>query len=203
MDSPPTTDSIKRLVLRLLRPKDRDELRSAVAGAVSPDVEFWHSLGFFRKRRAYYSALRVATALWSYEKVVFEDVFVSKQSDEEDGEVVVVKAALVLVLSIRPRVVFFAPPLLDFPTIAVLHFTRRGGGKYLLARHVDSNSVVALATALSPLHVPWRFVARWLLPVFGSFGVALARALDAASDARDAFCALAGSWLRPLMLLVD
>jgi hypothetical protein len=212
MDSSPTSDSIKRLVLRLVRPKDRHDLKETVGRFVADDVVFWHSLGLFRGRRAYYSALRVATALWSYERVEFKDVFVSSSEEEEGGflgrrRVVVKKAALVLVLTIRPRgplLRLLCPPL-DFPTIAVLHFraspSREGeSGRYLLARHVDSNSVVALATALSPLRVPWRLAARWLLPFFGLCGVLAARALDAACDRLDAY---GGYWLRQLQLLMD
>jgi hypothetical protein len=204
MEGPPTPDSIKRLVLQLLRPKHRDDLRATVARSVAPDAVFAHSLGLFRGRDGYYSALRVATALWRYEGVDFEDVFVS---GEQNG---VVKAALVLVLTIRPLPFLPLPsllsPRLDFPTIAVLHFRRRSRGddRYLLARHVDANSLVALATgALSPLRVPWRLAARFLLPALGACGVLAARALDAGGDALGAARAAAGAWLRPLMLLMD
>lgn len=214
MDSPPIPDSVKRLALQLVRPKSRAELRRAVDAAVARDVVFAHSLGVFCGRDAYYSALRVVTALFTYERVVFEDVFVSSEEQKEEGgaargggDVVVQKAALVMLLSLRPK---FLPlvfaPLLDFPTIAVLHFQRHpssSDGKYLLTHHVDSNSIVALATALSPLRVPWSLAARLVLPALAICGVVLARAIDAACDARDSLCAAAGSWLRPLLLLSD
>lgn len=206
---PPDAASIQHLVRRLLHPKDRDDLRALVDATVAPDVQFWHTLGFFQGRDAYYSALRVAMALWRYE-VSFEDVFVSAAAD---GEQETVKAALAMVLRLRlpflPR--WLSPPL-DFPTIATLQFERRrdeegseavggdGGGHdnesaWQLTRHADANSLVALITA--PLGL---FAARWLLPALGCCGVAVARALDLLADERDSL----GGWLlRPLQLLID
>lgn len=223
MQSPPTPEATQCLALRLVRPKNRADLRAAVDAFVAPDVRFYHSLGYFEGRSAYYAALRVATALWRYERVDFRDVFVSAPADGDDGgDGGTVKAALTMLLRVRLPLPLVRP--LDFPTIAVLHFRRRaaaaekeedggaGGGTaaaaangrpFLLTQHVDSNSIVALATALSPVRVPWWVVERWILPSLGACGVAAARALDAAADARDALSSAVGAWLRPLQLLMD
>jgi hypothetical protein len=203
----PTPASIQQLVLRLVQPRDRADLRFLVDSHVAPDVVFCHTLGQFRGRQAYYSALRAATGfLWRYSGVTFDwrDSFVVEERAAKGGgggSPAIVKAALAMVLHLRlPFLPRALSPALDFPTVALLRFERRHkDGPWLLARHVDANSLVALATAL----VPWNFAARWLLPLMGLCGVAVARALDAAADGRDALLGL-GDWLlRPPQLMLD
>lgn len=203
-----TRSSVEALVLRLVQPKDRQQLRDTIDQFVAPDVQFVHTLGLFEGRGRYYGALRVATALLKYERVEFRDVFLSAPEQERGGAaVIVVKAALTMVLRVRLRLLGPLSPLLDFPTIAVVHFraTKKGDadGPFLLCRHVDSNSLVALLTALSPLRVPFGLVERWVLPLFSACASVAAQAIDVGAFARDASCAAAATFLRPIMLMMD
>lgn len=200
----PTRLSVEGLVLRLVQPADAADLRVTIGQFVAPDVLFVHTLGIFFGRGSYDSALRVATTLLRYERVEFRDVFLSAPEEDEVG-VIVVKAAIAVVLRVRVRLLGPLSPLLDFPTIAMVEFRSEKGvaGPFFLTRHVDSNSLVALLTALSPLRVPWMLMERWVLPLFGACASVAAWAIDVGSDARAGVCAAAVTFLRPLMLVMD
>jgi len=204
----PTQASVMGLVMSLVQPKNRADLRATIDRFVAPDVLFVHTLGLFEGRDSYYSALRLATASLRYFEVDFRDVFLSAPQEHKgsgSAAAVVVKAALVVVLRVRVRALGPLSPTLEFPTIAVVHFVRsqKEADPFLLSRHVDSNSLVALLSALSPLRVPWRLVERRVLPIFGACASVAAWAIDAGAAARDAACAAAATFLRPLMLAMD